>query len=44
MKLGELMYKQQQPQQGEAGAEQQAQAENNADGEKVVDAEFEDKK
>ena len=44
MKLGELMYKQQQPQQGEASAEPQAQAENNAGEEKVVDAEFEDKK
>ena len=45
MKLGELMYKQQQTAGAQAGAEQGASANaETKDGEKVVDAEFEDKK
>ncbi|MBP3616380.1 MAG: Hsp70 family protein, partial [Alphaproteobacteria bacterium] len=45
MKLGELMYKQQQTAGAQAGAEQGAGANaETKDGEKVVDAEFEDKK
>ena len=45
MKLGELMYKQQQTAGAQAGAEQGATADaETKDGEKVVDAEFEDKK
>ena len=43
MKLGEAMYKQQQ--QAQAGAQpEQPQTSTDANGEKVVDAEFEDKK
>ena len=45
MKLGELMYKQQQTAGAQPGAEQAASAgAETKDGEKVVDAEFEDKK
>ncbi len=43
MKLGEIMYQQNQAQQA-AGQEAQPQEQTNENGEKVVDAEFEDKK